>query len=155
MAKYWKLLGVVLVVGILAGIMVAAVPAAKPDQSAPESQLFTLIDGESVGIGGTFDSDYIDVSGFTQFKGFVRWDGSANAGGSVFGAFIESLDGVTDVSLSSPSASNTTAIAISSGGDFTVFFNPALGPYKHLKAQAWHTSTTDAQTISVFLYAVP
>jgi len=51
MVKYWKLLGVVLAVAILAGVLVAAVPAVKPDQGGSEPKLFTLLDEVNVPSG--------------------------------------------------------------------------------------------------------
>ena len=41
MAKCWKLLGALLVVGVMAAVMVAAVPAANSGQVGP--QLITLL----------------------------------------------------------------------------------------------------------------
>ena len=63
MTRYWKLVGVVLAIAVLAVVMVAAVPAAKPGPEGGGAQLFTLIDGESIEVGETFDSDYLQETG--------------------------------------------------------------------------------------------
>jgi len=149
MAKYWKLVGVVLVVAILAAVMVAAMPAANSGQVGP--QLITLLDDVRVGRGGT-DSAYVNVEGFSKFKGFVRWEGPQGPGDLLI-EFVESMDGVVDTEANV--ASHSIPIDIGAPADFSLRFKDVgVLPLRYLKV---HVSTTTAktQTVSVFLYAVP
>lgn len=80
MPKYWKLVGATLAVAILAGVLVAAVPAVKPDKGGPEPQIITLFDGEVIDKGGTSDSAYVKVEGFSKLKVFATWEGPTGEG---------------------------------------------------------------------------
>ena len=147
MDRYRKLIGAVVAVAILAGIMVAAVPAA--DSGEVEPQLITLLDGVRVGLAGT-DSAYVNVEGFSEFKGFVRWEGPTGPG-NLHVEFVESMDGVVDTEANV--ASHSIPIDIGAPADFSLRFI-GVSPLRYLKV---HVTTTSAktQTVSVFLYAVP
>ena len=149
MAKYWKLVGAVVAVAILAVVLVAAVPAA--DSGEVEPQLITLLDDVRVWRAGT-DSAYVNVEGFSKFKGFVRWEGPQAPGDLVI-EFVESMDKVVDTEPNV--ASHSIPIDIGAPADFSLRFNDVgVLPLRYLKV---HVSTTTAktQTVSVFLYAVP
>jgi len=149
MVRYWKLVGAVLAVAILAVLLVAAVPAADSGQVGP--QLITLLDDVRVGRAGT-DSAYVNVEGFSKFKGFVRWEGPQGPGDLLI-EFVESMDGVVDTEANV--ASHSIPINISAPADFSLRFKDVgVLPLRYLKV---HVSTTTAktQTVSVFLYAVP
>ena len=149
MTKYWKLLGALLVVAILAVAMVAAVPAANSDQVGP--QLITLLDDVRVGRAGT-DSAYVNVEGFSKFKGFVRWEGHQGPGDLLI-EFVESMDGVVDTETNV--ASHSIPINISAPADFSLRFKDVgVLPLRYLKVNV-STTSAKTQTLSVFLYAVP
>ena len=149
MDRYWKLVGAVVAVAILAAVMVAAMPATNSAQVGP--QLITLLDDVRVGRAGT-DSAYVNVEGFSKFKGFVRWEGLQGPGDLLI-EFVESMDGVVDTETTV--ASHSIPIDISAPADFSLRFKDVgVLPLRYLKV---HVSTTTAksQTVSIFLYAVP
>ena len=153
MVRYWKLVGAVAAVAILAVVLVAAVPAANSGEVEP--QLITLLDDVRVGLGGT-DSAYVNVEGFSKFKGFVRWEGP-QAPGDLQLEFVESMDGVVDVvNTEANVASHSFPTNTVPPADFSLRFQ-AVGimPFRYLKARVSHTNVDDPQTVSVFLYAVP
>ena len=149
MVRYWKLVGAVVAVAMLAAVMVAAVPAANDSEVGP--QLITLLDDVRVGRAGT-DSAYVNVEGFSKFKGFVRWEGPQGPGDLLI-EFVESMDGVVDTEVNV--ASHSIPIDIGAPADFSLRFKDVgVLPLRYLKV---HVSTTTAktQTVSVSLYAVP
>ena len=149
MAKYWKLVGAVVAVAILAVVLVAAVSAA--DSGEVEPQLITLLDDVRVGRAGT-DSAYVNVEGFSKFKGFVRWEGLQGPGDLLI-EFVESMDGVVDTETNV--ASHSIPINISAPADFSLRFKDVgVLPLRYLKVYV-STTTAKTQTVSVFLYAVP
>ena len=149
MDRYWKLVGAVVAVAILAAVMVAAMPAANSAQVEP--QLITLLDDVRVGRAGT-DSAYVNVEGFSKFKGFVRWEGPQGPDDLLI-EFVESMDGVVDTE--GDFASHSLPTDIGAPADFSLRFKDVgVLPLRYLKV---HVSTTTAksQTVSIFLYAVP
>ncbi len=150
MVRYWKLVGAVVAVAILAAVMVAAMPATNSAQVGP--QLITLMDGvRVVGLAGT-DSAYVNVEGFSKFKGFVRWEGPQGPGDLLI-EFVESMDGVVDTETNV--ASHSIPINISAPADFSLRFKDVgVLPLRYLKVNV-STTSAKTQTVSVFLYAVP
>ncbi len=149
MDRYWKLVGAVVAVAILAAVMVAAMPAANSGQVGP--QLITLLDDVRVGRAGT-DSAYVNVEGFSKFKGFVRWEGPTGPGDLLI-EFVESMDGVVDTEANV--ASHSIPIDIGAPADFSLRFKDVgVLPLRYLKVNV-STTSAKTQTLSVFLYAVP
>ena len=149
MDRYWKLVGAVVAVAILAAVMVAAMPATNSAQVGP--QLITLLDDVRVGRAGT-DSAYVNVEGFSKFKGFVRWEGPQGPGHLLI-EFVESMDGVVDTETNI--ASHSIPIDIGAPADFSLRFKDVgVLPLRYLKVNV-STTSAKTQTLSVFLYAVP
>ena len=75
MAKYWKLLGALLVVGVLAAVMVAAVPAAKGGQNVP--RLIPLFE-ETVNLspGGEATTPFLNTHDCGSLSVFMAADSS-------------------------------------------------------------------------------
>jgi len=156
MRKYWKLVGAVLVVAILAGVMVAAVPAVKPDQGG--RQLITLMDNVTVpdaedSVPGEVVSEFINVEDFSEFKGFFTWDGPTSGTGTFSVAIIESFDG-SDALVSPGVIGEGVPTATGEAGDYKLVFPVTQGPWRYLAARVTNFNETTPQTVSVFLYAV-
>ena len=157
MRKYWKLVGAVLVVAILAGVMVAAVPAVKPDQGG--RQLITLMDNVTVpdaedSVPGEVVPESINVEDCSEFKGFFTWDGPTSGTGTFSVAIIESVDG-SDALVSPGVIGEGVLAATGEAGDYKLVFPVTQGPWRYLAARVTNFNETSPQTVSVFLYAVP
>jgi len=61
MARYWKLLGALLVVGVLAAVMVAAVPAVKPDQGESVPRLILLFEDETIPVASQVTTPFLNT----------------------------------------------------------------------------------------------
>ena len=83
-------------VATLAGVLVAAVPTVKPDQGGG-AQLFTLVDNVELAARTSMTYDFVDVQGFSQFRGFFTWESGTASTGNINIHFIESFDGTNSV----------------------------------------------------------
>jgi len=160
MVRYWKLVGIVLVAAILAGVLVAAVPGVKPDQGGG-AQLFTLVDSVELPARTSMTYEFVDVQGFSQFRGFFTWEsGTANEAGNMSIHFIESFDGTNSVEVDPIVASRTAdSDTLDNLGDYQVHFQATglddrSGPFRYLAAEISNDSDA-AQTMSAFLWAKP
>jgi len=133
---------VIAVVLAVVGLLVyGVVEAEKPGGGGgAEPQLFTLLNAEPVGPGGV-SSDYVDVTGFTKFRFYLR--GSATQPNEIGIELHESVDGVSsDIRLFQGSV----------GADPV---NPLSGNFRHLQFRSHYSGTNPPATVSVFLYAIP
>jgi len=160
MAK-WILLGALLVVGVLAVVMVAAVPAVKPDQGGSGPQLFTLLDNVAVPVGNPLavpiESEYVDVSKFPNLRVFTRVSSDPSVGGEIRVRFTESVDGVVDavhnggmVEDFDPDVSNFSSPPFDETHQF--FQNM---PRQYIIVVITDNTSPDEHTLSVFLHAAP
>jgi len=156
MAKYWKLVGALLVVGVLVGFLIyGGVDAAKP-QPEPEigATLFTLLFEENVPTGvplGTpIVSDFVDVSGFSTFRVYTRTASQSNIDRSITFIVTESVDGEVEARFG---ATGGLGHRVLSGLDMA--HSVPSNPYRFLGVKVTANNSGEAHTFSVFLYAAP
>jgi len=167
MGKNWMMVGAVLAMVVLAAVLVAAVPAAKPDQG-DGTQLFTLVDSVELPARTSMTYEFVDVQGFSQFRGFFTWESGSAAAGNINIHFLESFDGTNSVKKDPIVVSGRADVSeLAFLGDYRVHFDigaPGLqgefgldlrrGPFRYLAAEFSNDSDA-AQTVSVFLLAKP
>ncbi len=161
MAKYWKLSGALLVVGVLAAVMVAAVPAAMDSQGGNEPQLFTLLSEVKVPSGSELvgiESEYVDVSKFSDFRVFTRihTDPTTIPVERIIITFVESVDGVVEAVPRGLTPDRYAPL-------ITGFLSPphdevfefTIKPRRYVKVVVTSNSSRDIHSLSVFLHAAP
>jgi len=160
MARYWKLVEVVLV-GVLAVVLVAGlliyggVEAAKP-QPEPEigATLFTLLNEVEVPAESPLEtpvvSDFVDVSGFSTFRVYTRTTSQSGIDRSITFIVTESLDGEVEARFG---ATGGLGHRVFSGLDMA--HSIASNPYRFLGVKVTANNSGEAHTFSVFLHAAP
>ena len=161
MAKYWKLLGALLVVGVVGGLLIyGGVDAAKP-QPEPEigATLFTLLNEVNVPMGvplGTpIVSDFVDVSGFSTFRVFTRTTSQSDIDRSITFIVTESLDGAVEARFGATGGLGHRVFVPDVPPPFDMAHNIPSHPRRYLGVKVTANNSGEAHTFSVFLYAVP